>query len=114
MLRRPIHDEVMGLALASCTGMPSTSCAAASARAGTVCASDVSMRTFWSLFWVERPRIDDDAFNVLAMRRAQVADHIAHANLQAYEQEAPAGLYLAIPFLLRCSDKQPVWVAEPY
>ena len=44
------------------------------------------------------------------MRRAQVADHIAHANLQAYEQEAPAGLYLAIPFLLRCSDKQPVWL----
>nr|WP_245399644.1 hypothetical protein [Atopomonas sediminilitoris] len=57
-----------------------------------------------------RPSIDDDAFNVLTTRRAQVADLIAHANLKAYEQEAPAGLYLAIPFFSRCSDKQPVWL----
>ncbi len=55
-----------------------------------------------------RPRIDDDVFDVLARRRSQVADLIAHTNLQAYEQEAPEGLYLAIPFFSRCSDKQPV------
>ena len=54
--------------------------------------------------------MDDDAFDVLATRRSQVADLIAHANLQAYEQEAPEGLYLAIPFFSRCSDKQPVWL----
>jgi hypothetical protein len=57
-----------------------------------------------------RPRMDDDVFDVLATRRSQVADLIAHANLQAYEQEAPEGLYLAIPFFSRCSDKQPVWL----
>jgi len=57
-----------------------------------------------------RPIIDDDAFGVLTTRRSHVADLIAHANLQAYEQEAPEGLYLAIPFFSRCSDKQPVWL----
>ncbi|MGH8433189.1 MAG: hypothetical protein ACRERX_01635 [Pseudomonas sp.] len=57
-----------------------------------------------------RPRADDDAFDVLVKRRSQIADLIAHANLQTYELEAPAGLYLAIPHFSCYSDKQPVWL----
>ena len=57
-----------------------------------------------------RPKDDEDAFRIMATRRTQIADLIAHANLQAYEQEAPAALYLAIPYFLRCTDKQPIWL----
>jgi len=109
MLRRPIHDEVMGLAsrlAQECHPQVAQQQAQELARYARLTSACDVLESFLG----ERPRIDDDAFNVLAMRRAQVADHIAHANLQAYEQEAPAGLYLAIPFLLRCSDKQPVWL----
>jgi len=56
--------------------------------------------------------MDDDVFAVLAQRRAEIADLIALANLNAYEQELPSGLYLAIPFFPRCSDKQPVWLVN--
>ncbi len=59
-----------------------------------------------------RPRIGDDAFTLLSQRRAQIADLIAMANLDAYEQEVASGLYLAIPFFPRCSDKQPVWLVN--
>jgi len=59
-----------------------------------------------------RPRMDDDVFALLSQRRAQIADLIAGANLDAYEQELPSGLYLAIPFFPRCSDKQPVWLVN--
>ncbi|WP_256586077.1 hypothetical protein [Pseudomonas sp. Choline-3u-10] len=51
-------------------------------------------------------------FALLSQRRAQIADLIARANLDAYEQELPSGLYLAIPFFPRCSDKQPVWLVN--
>lgn len=109
MLRRPIHDEVMGLA----------------SRLADECHPQVALRHVEELvryarltsacdalesFLGARPIVDDDAFDVLARRRSQVADLIANANLQAYEQEAPAGLYLAIPYFSRCSDKQPVWL----
>ncbi len=59
-----------------------------------------------------RPRMDDDVFALLSQRRAQIADLIGGANLDAYEQELPFGLYLAIPFFPRCSDKQPVWLVN--
>jgi len=109
MLRRPIHDEVMGLAsrlAQECHPQVAQQQAQELARYARLTSACDALESFLG----GRPRIDDDAFNVLATRRAQAADLIAHANLQAYEHEAPAGLYLAIPFFSRCSNKQPVWL----
>ena len=109
MFRRPIHDEVMGLAsrLADkCHPQVAQKHADELARYARLTSACTALESFSGC----RPRMDDDAFDVLARRRSQVADLIAHANLHAYEQEAPEGLYLAIPFFSRCSDKQPVWV----
>ncbi|MCY1540682.1 hypothetical protein D9M68_763350 [compost metagenome] len=109
MFRRPIHDEVMGLAsrLADkCHPQVAQKHAEELARYARLTSACDALESFLGC----RPRMDDDAFDVLSARRSQVADLIAHANLQAYEQEAPEGLYLAIPFFSRCSDKQPVWL----
>ncbi len=109
MFRRPIHDEVMGLAsrLADkCHPQVAQKHADELARYARLTSACTALESFSGC----RPRMDDDAFDVLARRRSQVADLIAHANLHAYEQEAPEGLYLAIPFFSRCSDKQPVWL----
>ena len=109
MLRRPIHDEVMGLAsrlAEKCHPQVALQHAQELARYARLTSACDALESFLG----GRPRMDDDAFDVLATRRSQVADLIAHANLQAYEQEAPEGLYLAIPFFSRCSDKQPVWL----
>ena len=57
-----------------------------------------------------RPLADEDVFSTLAQRRSQIADLLAQANLEAFEQEAEPGIYLTIPYFLRCSDKQPVWL----
>lgn len=111
MFRRPIHDEVMGLAsrLADkCHPQVAQKHAEELARYARLTSACDALESFLGC----RPRMDDDAFDVLSARRSQVADLIAHANLQAYEQEAPAGLYLAIPFFSRCSDKQPVWLVN--
>lgn len=59
-----------------------------------------------------RPSADEDAFYLLAQRRSQIADMLAQANLEAFEQEAESGIYLAIPYFARCSDKQPVWLVN--
>jgi hypothetical protein len=109
MLRRPIHDEVMGLAsrlAQDCHPQVALQHAQELARYARLTSACDALESFLGA----RPRMDDDVFDVLATRRSQVADLIAHANLQAYEQEAPEGLYLAIPFFSRCSDKQPVWL----
>lgn len=111
MFRRPIHDEVMGLAsrLADkCHPQVAQKHADELARYARLTSACTALESFSGC----RPRMDDDAFDVLARRRSQVADLIAHANLHAYEQEAPEGLYLAIPFFSRCSDKQPVWLLK--
>ncbi len=107
MFRRPIHDEVMGLAsrlAQQCHPQVAQQHAEELARYARLTSACTALESFSGC----RPRMDDDAFDVLARRRSQVADLIAHANLHAYEQEAPEGLYLAIPFFSRCSDKQPV------
>ncbi len=57
-----------------------------------------------------RPRDDDDLFEALARRRQAIADQLAQENLAAYAAGAAPGLYLAIPFFTRCSDRQPVWL----
>jgi PHD/YefM family antitoxin component YafN of YafNO toxin-antitoxin module len=56
-----------------------------------------------------RPEIDETLFTQLSECRAAVADVLASANLEAWIEEVDPGLYLAIPFFSRCSDKQPVW-----
>ena len=111
MLHRPIHDEVMGLAsrLADeCHPQVAQRHAEELARYARLTSACDALESFLGA----RPRADDDAFDVLSRRRTDIADLLAHANLQAYEQEAPAGLYLAIPFFSRCSDKQPVWLVN--
>lgn len=55
---------------------------------------------------------DEDVFYLFAQRRSQIADVLALANLEAFEQEAASGIYLAIPYFARCSDKQPVWLVN--
>lgn len=57
-----------------------------------------------------RPSADEDVFSSLAQRRSQIADLLAVANLQEFEKEAAPGIYLAIPYFNRCSDKQPVFL----
>lgn len=109
MIRRPIHDDVMDLAsrlVDKCHPQVAQKHAEELARYARLTSACDALESFSGC----RPRIDDDVFDLLARRRSHVADFIAHANLQAYEQEAPEGLYLAIPFFSRCSDKQPVWL----
>jgi PHD/YefM family antitoxin component YafN of YafNO toxin-antitoxin module len=59
-----------------------------------------------------RPRADDDVFDLISKRRAEVADVLAAANLEARIIDLADGIYLAIPFFSRCSDKQPVWLVN--
>jgi hypothetical protein len=59
-----------------------------------------------------RPAEDADVFEMLSMRRREIADVLAHANLDAYEQELASGLYLAIPYFIWCSDKKPIWLVN--
>jgi len=110
-LHRPIHDEVISRAsrLASdCHPQVAPHHADELARYARVTSACDALESFLGA----RPRMDDDVFALLSQRRAQIADLIAWANLNAYEQELPSGLYLAIPFFPRCSDKQPVWLVN--
>lgn len=59
-----------------------------------------------------RPVDDDDLFDSLAERRRGIADLLAMANLDAFEQEKADGLFLAIPYFCWCSDKQPVFLVN--
>lgn len=109
MSRRCIHDEVMGLAARladECHPQVAQQHAEALARYARLTSACDALESFLGM----RPRADDDVFEVLAKRRAEIADGLAQANLHAHEQEAPAGLYLAIGYFSRCSDKQPVWL----
>lgn len=111
MYQRPIHDEVMSRAshLASdCHPLVAERDAEALARYARLTSACDALESFLGV----RPRMDDDVFALLSQRRAQIADLIARANLDAFEQELPSGLYLAIPFFPRCSDKQPVWLVN--
>jgi len=59
-----------------------------------------------------RPVEDSDIFETLSQRRREIADVLAHANLEAFEREAAPGLYLAIPYFYWCSDIQPIWLVN--
>lgn len=109
MPHRSIRDEVMDLAqrlAGECHPQVAQQHAAELARYARLTSACDALESFLGL----RPRVDGDVFALLAKRRAEIADELAHANLHAYAREAPAGLYLAIPFFSRCSDKQPVWL----
>jgi hypothetical protein len=59
-----------------------------------------------------RPRDDDDLFDLISKRRAAVADALASENLEARIGDLAGGVYLAIPFFSRYSDRQPVWLVN--
>ena len=76
MFRRPIHDEVMGLAsrLADkCHPQVVQKHADELARYARLTSACDALESFLGC----RPRMDDDAFDVLSARRSQVADLIA-------------------------------------
>lgn len=110
-MRRPIHDEVMKL-----TARLSQRChpgvaehhAALIARYARIDTACGALDSFNGC----RPADDEDAYTPLAQRRSHIADVLAHANLNAFEQAADPGLYLAIPYFDRCSDKQPVFLVN--
>ena len=109
MSNRTIHTEVLGLATQlaqECHPHVAQQHAAALARYARLTSACDALESFIGM----RPRDDDDAFALLAQRRTEIADQLAGANLQAYTQEAPAGLYLAIAHFSRCTDKQPIWL----
>ena len=111
MYHRPIHDEVMSRASrleGDCHPLVAERHADALARYARVTSACDALESFLGA----RPRMDDDVSALLSQRRALIADLIALANLDTYEQEVPAGLYLAIPFFPWCSDKQPVWLVN--
>jgi len=109
MLHRPIYDEVMSRAARWANGCH-PSVAERYANELTRYARLMSACDALESFMGCRPLADEDVFSTLAQRRTQIADLLAQANLEAFEQEAEPGIYLAIPYFLRCSDKQPVWL----
>lgn len=109
MLHRPIYDEVMSRAARWANGChPSVAERYANelARYARLTSACDALECFMGC----RPLADEDVFSTLAQRRSQIADLLAQANLEAFEQEAEPGIYLTIPYFLRCSDKQPVWL----
>jgi len=109
MLHRPIYDEVMSRAARRANGChPSVAERYANelARYARLTSACDALESFMGC----RPLADEDVFSTLALRRSQIADLLAQANLEAFEQEAEPGIYLAIPYFMRCSDKQPVWL----
>ncbi|WP_161866914.1 hypothetical protein [Pseudomonas yangonensis] len=111
MLIQPIRDEVMRRAQRlgeKCHPVVAERHAHELARYARVTSACDALESFTGL----RPPEDEDVFNLLAQRRGQIADVLAHASLEAYEQEAAPGIYLAIPYFVRCSDKQPVWLVN--
>lgn len=77
-------------------------------RYGRLNASCAALESFSGM----RPRADDDLFGLISKRRAEVADVLAAANLEARVHDLRAGIYLAILFFSRCSDRQPVWLVN--
>ena len=109
MLHRPIYDEVMNRALRmakTCHPVVAEKHANELARYARLSAACDALEAFIGC----RPSADEDVFSSLAQRRSQIADLLARANLEEFEKEAAPGVYLAIPYFNRCSDKQPVFL----
>lgn len=109
MLHRPIYDEVMNRALRmanACHPVVTEKHANELARYARLSAACDALESFMGC----RPSADEDVFSSLAQRRSQIADLLARANLQEFEKESSPGIYLAIPYFNRCSDKQPVFL----
>ncbi|WP_240008806.1 hypothetical protein [Aquipseudomonas campi] len=110
-MRQSIHDEVMKLTsrLAQrCHPRVAEQYAAELARYARL---DTACDAF-NAFTGCRPADDADLFDSLAQRRRCIADLLAGANLDAFEQEKTDGVFLAIPFFGWCSDKQPVFLVN--
>lgn len=111
MLNQPIRDEVMRRAQSlgkECHPAVAERHADELARYARLTSACDALESFTGL----RPPADEDVFYLLAQRRSQIADVLAQANLEAFEQEAEEGIYVAIPYFARCSDKQPVWLVN--
>lgn len=111
MLHRPIYDEVMSRAVRranSCHPAVAKRYANELARYARLTSACDALEAFIGC----RPAADEDVFAMLAQRRTQIANLLALANLEAFEQEAEPGLYLAIPYFDRCADKQPVFLVN--
>ena len=111
MLNQPIRDEVMRRAQRlgeKCHPAVAERHADELARYARLTSACDALESFNGL----RPQEDEDVFYLLAQRRSQIADVLAQVSLEAYEQETEPGIYLAIPYFARCSDKQPVWLVN--
>lgn len=107
MMRRLVYEQVMGMTsrlVQACHPQVAEQHAALLARFARL---DTACDAF-NAFLGCRPADDADVFETLSLRRRQIADVLAHANLDAYEQGLTPGLYLAIPYFNWCSDKQPI------
>lgn len=109
MIHRPTHDDVMGSITRLsqlCHATVATKYKRELERYDRISTACDALESFLGC----RPREDDDIFQMLAERRMQVADLITQANIFACLDEALPGLYLAVPYFCRCSDRQPVWL----
>lgn len=69
---------------------------------------DVAYSALQSLWSPE----EDDLRSGLRARLAELADVLALADLEARLQQVGEGIYLAIPYMYTCSDKQPVYLVN--
>jgi|GEM_PF-416395 len=110
-MRRPVYDQVMSLTARlgeRCHPQVAGQHGAELARYARL---DAACDAF-NAFAGSRPADDSDVFNTLSLRRREIADVLAHSNLDAYEREVSPGLYLAIPYFNWCTDKQPIWLVN--
>lgn len=110
-MRRLVYEQVMGLTtrlVQICHPQVAEQHAALLARFARL---DTACDAF-NAFLGCRPADDADVFETLSLRRRQIADVLADANLAAYEHQMAPGLYLAIPYFNWCSDKKPIWLVN--
>lgn len=110
-MRQSIRDEVMQLTSRLAQRCHPRVAEQYAAQISRYARLDTACATF-DAFAGCRPAEDADVFEMLSMRRRQIADVLAHVNLDAYEQELTPGLYLAIPYFNWCSDKKPIWLVN--
>lgn len=110
-MRQSISDEVMKLTSRLAQRCHKSVAEEHAAHLARYARLDTACATF-DAFTGCRPPEDDDVFDSLAQRRRGIADLLAMANLEAFEQEKADGLFLAIPYFCWCSDKQPVFLVN--
>lgn len=110
-MRQPVYDRVMSLTARLAQGCHPQVAEQYAALLSRYARLDTACDAF-NAFAGYRPADDSDVFESLSQRRREIADVLAHANLDAFEREVSPGLYLAIPYFSWCSDKQPVFLVN--